>query len=155
MNTMQQRNSYYALAFAIVELLCKDFEEALRMRVRAGEDPLTAYVGIEHEFRSRWFGALCDIDGEEVMQAIRKRVAKKYKGAGRVYARGRQHYTPDIDIYVIELEDGTIKYRGGLYELKYICGIPEIVARSMSSNGYWSKKRIDGQRYHIRKEVKK
>ncbi len=89
------------------------------------------------------------------MQAIRKRVAKKYKGTGRVYARGRQYYTPDTEIYNIVLEDGTIKYRGGLYELKYICGIPEIVARNMVKSGYWSKKRIDGQRYHIRKEAKK
>ena len=62
----QEMAGHHGLAVAVVLMACKDYETALK-----GHNAKQQHE-VEKFFRSTWFGVLCDLDPEEIMNRIRK-----------------------------------------------------------------------------------
>lgn len=90
-------NNAELMRYAIVENACKDYEWALRYLDRLDHVGLTLTKSqqeqilkarrfrddCENFFRGDWYKALCDIDGEKLISAIRKRVVAEKRGITR------------------------------------------------------------------------
>ena len=70
---------YQALANAIVELAVKDYKQALKYLYTHPNKK--AYIDevaeLEAFFRSGWYGMLTDLDGELLMQGVRRMVRQQ------------------------------------------------------------------------------
>ena len=91
---IQSDEGLEALRFAIVQQAVNDYVRALKvLRDPKYNKKSNAYIKAERRktdcetfFRSSWFGALYDMDGEEVMKALRRRFYNrkvKWDGKGR------------------------------------------------------------------------
>ncbi len=67
---------FEALANAIIEQAAKDYQLALRYHFKHPESPKhkQKVTEIERFFRSDWYTALTDVDGENLIREIRRRV---------------------------------------------------------------------------------
>lgn len=71
------KERYEALANAIIVQAAEDYKAALRQlrqNPRFG-DALRVKVEVERFFRSNWFGVLTTLDGEWLIEALRKEAA--------------------------------------------------------------------------------
>ena len=70
---------YQALANAIVELAVKDYKQALKYHLAHPEKSSYAkdVAELEAFFRSGWYGMLTDLDGELLMQGVRRMVRQE------------------------------------------------------------------------------
>ena len=60
------------LGTAIVHRACADYLMILRGRTHHGHSVVGTTAEIEQFFRSRWFGFLCDADGDAILDALRR-----------------------------------------------------------------------------------
>lgn len=69
---------YEKLANAIILQAAKDYRAVLSQRQKYPEHK--AYIDVQREletfFRSRWFRALCDLEGEMLIQKLREEVVR-------------------------------------------------------------------------------
>lgn len=67
---------FETLANAIIEQAAKDYRLALRYHFKHPENPryMREVTEIERFFRSGWYTALTDVDGEYLIREIRRRV---------------------------------------------------------------------------------
>lgn len=70
---------YQELANAIIEQAAKDYRIALAYNFRHPQNPKyqQTVCEIERFFRSDWYDALTDLDGEYLIREIRRRVQSK------------------------------------------------------------------------------
>ena len=70
-------DAYQSLANAIVIQACRDYKKAYRRylrRLHSTSKPDIELLELEDFFRSKWYKILTDIDGELLMERIRKEV---------------------------------------------------------------------------------
>ena len=68
-------NPYENLANAIIIQACKDYRKAYKRylrRYRSTDKPDAELVEFERFFRSDWYRTLTSVDGEMIMERIRK-----------------------------------------------------------------------------------
>ena len=72
-------NPYQALANAIVELAVKDYKKALKQHFRFlnNKDYANEVASLERFFRSGWYGTLTDLDGEYLINGVRRMVIQE------------------------------------------------------------------------------
>lgn len=70
---------YQALANAIVELAVKDYKQALKYHYAHPDKKsyIDEVAELESFFRSGWYGMLTDLDGELLMQGVRRMVRRE------------------------------------------------------------------------------
>lgn len=74
---MDDLEPHVALANAIVMQACKDYRKTYRLHIRTyrvGDKPDEKLAELEKFFRSDWYRALTDLDGEYLMKRIREEV---------------------------------------------------------------------------------
>ena len=75
---MKHFDPYENLANAIIIQACKDFRRAYKRylrRYRSSEKPDTELLELESFFRSDWYKTLTSVDGEYLMDRIKKEVS--------------------------------------------------------------------------------
>ena len=75
---MKHFDPYENLANAIIIQACKDFRRAYKRylrRYRSSDKPDTELLELESFFRSDWYKTLTSIDGEYLMDRIKKEVS--------------------------------------------------------------------------------
>lgn len=75
---MKHFDPYENLANAIIIQACKDFRRAYKRylrRYRSSDKPDTELLELESFFRSDWYKALTSVDGEYLMDRIKKEVS--------------------------------------------------------------------------------
>ena len=72
-------NPYQALANAIVELAVKDYKKALKQQYRFpnNKEYSDAVATLERFFRSGWYGTLTDLEGEYLINGVRRMVIQE------------------------------------------------------------------------------
>ena len=72
-------NPYQALANAIVELAVKDYKKALKAHSKHPNNKEYAdeVKSLERFFRSCWYGTLTDLDGEYLINGVRRMVLQE------------------------------------------------------------------------------
>ena len=70
---------YQALANAIVELAVKDYKKALKYHFRHPhrKEYADEVATLERFFRSGWYGTLTDLDGEYLINGVRRMVLRE------------------------------------------------------------------------------
>ena len=70
---------YQALANAIVELAVKDYKKALKQHYRFPDNKeyVDEVASLERFFRSGWYGMLTNLDGELLMNGVRRMVRQE------------------------------------------------------------------------------
>ena len=75
----EEDTGWYALSFAIVRQAVDDWRDAdklLKGLVKHSntgiESPAAAKYEIEHFFHSQWYGVLCDIDPERILNKLKE-----------------------------------------------------------------------------------
>ena len=74
---MKHFDHYENLANAIIIQACKDFRRAYKRylrRYRSSDKPDTELLELESFFRSDWYKTLTSVDGEYLMDRIKKEV---------------------------------------------------------------------------------
>ena len=75
---MKHFDPYENLANAIIIQACKDFRRAYKRylrRYRSSDKPDTELLELESFFRSNWYKTLTSVDGEYLMDRIKKEVS--------------------------------------------------------------------------------
>ena len=75
---MKHFDPYENLANAIIIQACKDFRRAYKRylrRYRSSDKPDTEFLELESFFRSDWYKTLTSVDGEYLMDRIKKEVS--------------------------------------------------------------------------------
>lgn len=75
---MKHFDPYENLANAIIIQACKDFRRAYKRylrRYRSSDKPDTELLELESFFRSDWYKTLTSVDGEYLMDRIKKEVS--------------------------------------------------------------------------------
>ena len=75
---MKHFDPYENLANAIIIQACKDFRRAYKRylrRYRSSDKPDTELLKLESFFRSDWYKTLTSVDGEYLMDRIKKEVS--------------------------------------------------------------------------------
>ncbi|MBR4043484.1 MAG: hypothetical protein IKJ10_02400 [Bacteroidaceae bacterium] len=75
---MKHFEPYENLANAIIIQACKDFRRAYKRylrRYRSSDKPDTELLELESFFRSDWYKTLTSVDGEYLMDRIKKEVS--------------------------------------------------------------------------------
>lgn len=75
---MKHFDPYENLANAIIIQACKDFRRAYKRylrRYRSSDKPDTELLELESFFRSDWYKTLTSVDGEYLMDKIKKEVS--------------------------------------------------------------------------------
>lgn len=72
-------NPYQALANAIVELAVKDYKKALKAHHKhpRNKEYADEVKSLEQFFHSGWYGMLTDLDGEYLINAVRRMVLQE------------------------------------------------------------------------------
>lgn len=71
-------NPYENLANAIIIQACKDYKKAYKRylrKYRSTDKPDTELMELEHFFRSAWYKTLTAVDGEYLMDRLKKEVS--------------------------------------------------------------------------------
>ena len=70
---------YQALANAIVELAVKDYKKALKAHRKHphNKEYVDEVRSLERFFRSGWYGTLTDLDGEYLINGVRRMVLQE------------------------------------------------------------------------------